>query len=200
MENPTPAVAAPAVIVPAVTTETETPKPEGTDVPKEGETVQIPAAELATIRKALADANEEAKNRRLEIERRDREAHAAEEARLAKQGEFETLAKTRETERDEVKTQLQNRDERIQRYEAIVGQDLEARTKDWPKEVKDLIPSGENVDALTRLENINRLAPLAAQLMNAPARPGNGAGPVAVGARTVDDQAAKDASRRSFAF
>src|SRR6266700_592787 len=93
---------------------------------------------------------------------RDAEAKAkadAEAARLKKKGEFEELAKQHEKRIQE----LEPIAESYTRLASTMNTQIEAEIKDWPPEVKSLVP-GSDVPVESRLEHMNRLRPLLEKL------------------------------------
>lgn len=187
----------------ATTDETPTTDAPTTETPADtGDEVKLSKADFEAMQSALRKANKEAETRRKELERIADEQAAAKETELAEQGKHQELAQKREKERDDARAEVQERDAKLSRYEEILGGNIEAQTKDWPEEVKALIPAGDGVDALARLEAVTKLSPLAEQLMDAPAKPGNGAGPTPGGIKPEDKEAARRAQagalRRNF--
>jgi hypothetical protein len=66
----------------------------------------------------------------------------------------------------------------------IVTASIDAETKDWAKEVKDLIPA--DADVLTKYAAVERTRALAAKLAGTPPPPGNGPSPKPNGAAGTD--------------
>lgn len=145
--------------------------------------------ELDSANARILELNKENERNRRKQSEFEAAQKKADEDRLAKQGEFETLAKTREGERDTAQSELESAKAQIQRFTEIVSGDLNKRIEKWPDAVKNLVPKADGVDALTRLERIQELEPLALQLMTAPAVGGLRPGPVSngVAALTLDD-------------
>ncbi len=101
----------------------------------------------------------DAKKYRDASESETRAKQAAEEARLAEQGQFKELAAKHEAKVKELEPISQ-------RYSVLATQinaTIEAETKDWPAEVKSLIP-GIETPVESRLEQMARLRPLLAKL------------------------------------
>src|SRR6266702_3268061 len=106
--------------------------------------------------KRLRDEAEEANK----AKRAEAKAKAeAEAARLKKQGEFEELAKQHEKRIQE----LEPIAESYTRLASTINTQIEAEIKDWPPEVKSLVP-GSDVPVESRLEHMNRLRPLLEKL------------------------------------
>lgn len=169
------------------TTETQ----ETTEATATVETVKTPEelkAELEGAQARIAELNKENAKRRKDAEAL--EAAQAEAARKAaeEQGRFKELYDAEQKVVESKSAELESVTAKLAKANEILAADLEARIKSWPDEVKKLIPAGDGVDALTRFEKVSELAPLAERLMNAPARPGNSAGPTPQGGPTKDLQ------------
>jgi len=106
--------------------------------------------------KRLRDEAEEANKLRKAEAKAKTEAEAA---RLKKQGEFEELAKQHEKRIQE----LEPIAESYTRLASTMNTQIEAEIKDWPPEVKSLVP-GPDVAVESRLEHITRLRPLQEKL------------------------------------
>lgn len=162
------------------TTATET--VETTPASVAGKTPEQLQAELETAQKRIHELNKENEKRRKQADEQAKQQQEAEEKRLAEQGEFKTLADQRTAERDAVTAQLETAAGKLLRLNEILSADISRRIEAWPQEVKSLVPDGEGVDALQRLERITELEPLAQRLMKASAPGGNSAGPAPSGA------------------
>jgi hypothetical protein len=109
-----------------------------------------------------------------------REKEEADSLRLKEQAEWEKLANQHEAKVKELAPQLESltaeRDKLREHLAASVAQE----TKDWPKEVKDLLPDTE--DVLLKLDAVARTRALAAKLVGTPPPAGNGPNPRPAGA------------------
>lgn len=118
--------------------------------------------EAADRRKALADAEVAAK--------------AAEEATLANQQQWQTLAEKRRGEIDALTPKAELADS----LSALVAAQYEAEIKDWPQTVKDMAPSAD-ASILVKLEWMQKAKPLALELMgDKTPQAGNGRRPTPV--------------------
>jgi hypothetical protein len=137
---------------------TETPAGRIEDLPEFAQAIiKDLRRESATRRKALDDA--------------EKAAGLVADAKLAEQNEWKTLAEQRAAKVAELEPQTA----KLAAYEKLLGEQLDAELKAWPKEVLELAPVA--TDTLTRLEWVNRSRPLAARLMATPPANGNGPGP-----------------------
>jgi len=124
----------------------------------------------------------------------DEAAQAAEEARLKEQNQFKELAEkasTRVKELEPVK-------ERYEQLSTLLADQIKAQTKDWPKEVKDLLPS-DDTPIEVRYSQVQKLQSLAIQLADkAQAQqraslPGNTPGP-----RQANQEQSRDQQKQEF--
>ena len=135
---------------------------------------------IARLRSEAEEANKQKKA----------EAHAKQaalEARLREQGEFKQLAEKHEARVKE----LEPIQESYTRLAEQINAQIAAETKDWPTEVKSLVPD-INVPVESRLEQVAKLRPLIAQLTQQ-ARgqaPGNRPNPPAQGQPSREDMIA----------
>jgi len=106
--------------------------------------------------KRLRDEAEEANKLRKAEAKAKAEAEAA---RLKEQGEFKALAEKHETRVKE----LEPIAESYTRLASTMNAQIEAEIKDWPPEVKSLVPASD-VPVESRLEHMNRLRPLLEKL------------------------------------
>lgn len=175
--------------VEAVTTETV----EDVETGKDGKpfdperaqaTIEKLRAEIKTLKPVATEAE------RLKQERADAEAAQAEAQRKAaeEQGKFKELYEAETAKVTNSTNELTAAQEKLTRYDSLLAADIDNRIKGWPEEIAALIPSGDSVDALTKMEAISKLEPAAQRLMKAPAPGGNGAGPVASGMPDATDQ------------
>ena len=192
-----------APATPAAETVAVAPEPAKVVVVETTQTPEQLKSELAGAQARIHELNKENEKRRKAQEAADAAAKTADEARLAEQGEFKTLAETRTAELAAATASLTSATDKLTRLDTIVGADIEKRVAAWPDEVKVLIPKADSADALTRLERVTELEPLATRLMTAKPAAGNSAGPVPGGARTPEmqkeaQQAQANATRRAF--
>jgi chromosome segregation ATPase len=120
------------------------------------EDLQRQLAELqAKNAEFLADNQKYREERRLQNEA----AKAAEQQRLKEQGEFKQLA---EQSAARVK-ELEPVQERYTALSGLLADQIKAQIKDWPKEVKDLLP-GDDTPIEVRYSQVQKLQTLATQL------------------------------------
>lgn len=126
-------------------------------------------------------------SRRKAVTEAEKAAALAAEKQLEQQAEWKTLAEQRAAKVQELEP-LQGK---LAAYEKLLGTQLDAELKAWPKEVLELAPA--NADMLTRLEWVARSRPLAEKLMATPPANGNGPGPKPAGqaGQKVQDDAAR---------
>lgn len=148
-------------------TPTNTPPPGQTPPPPQGQTTasgpsqqQTPITSLPVdiqdyIGRLRAEAEDANKQRKAEAKAKQE----AEAARLKKQGEFEELAKQHEARVKE----LEPIQESYTRLSTTINAQIEAEIKDWPPEVKSLVP-GPDIPVESRLEQVARLRPLLEKL------------------------------------
>jgi hypothetical protein len=165
-----------------------------------GKTPEQLAADLESAQRRIHELNKENEKRRKQAEEQERQQRTAEEKRLAEQGEFKSLAATREAERDAAQAELQSAAAKLARLNEILSADIAKRIEAWPLEVRGLVPDGEGVDALQRLERITELEPLAQRLMKAAAPGGNSAGPVPSAAPALTIEQIKQKKRESSEY
>jgi len=139
------------------------------------EDLQRQLAELqAKNAEFLADNQKYREERRLQNEA----AKAAEQQRLKEQGEFKQLA---EQSAARVK-ELEPVQERYTALSGLLADQIKAQIKDWPKEVKDLLP-GDDTPIEVRYSQVQKLQTLATQLASQSQQqqraslPGNKPGP-----------------------
>jgi phage host-nuclease inhibitor protein Gam len=113
-------------------------------------------ADIQDYIKRLRDEAEEANKLRKAEAKAKQEAEAA---RLKEQGEFKALAEQHEARVKE----LEPIAESYTRLASTMNANIEAEIKDWPPEVKSLVP-GADVPVESRLEHMNRLRPLLEKL------------------------------------
>jgi hypothetical protein len=122
-------------------------------------TVTVTKAEFDRITRSLADANKEAKDRRLKLDQLEADQKKADEERLQKQGEFQALAESRGTELETVKTQLKATSDEVASLRELANQQVDEAIASWPDEMKALVPNAESTDPLTRLQAMQKAKP-----------------------------------------
>lgn len=151
-----------------------------TTPPAQGATSASQGDQSSTSRSAeeLERKNAELMRENAEYRRKAREREAAQQAadeqRQKEQGDFKALAEKRETRVKELEPIAASYSKLA---EQITAQ-IEAEIKDWPAEVKSLVP-GTDVPVESRLEHIARLRPLLEklQVQARGSQPGNGPNP-----------------------
>jgi regulator of replication initiation timing len=117
---------------------------------------QFPSEALRFEFEALRREN---RNLRDRFKEQERAAQTAEQQRLAEQGQYKELA-----EKHEVRVkELEPIAESYTRLALTMNAQIEAEIKDWPPEVKSLVPSAD-VPVESRLEHMTRLRPLLEKL------------------------------------
>jgi hypothetical protein len=109
--------------------------------------------------KVIADLRKENAAHRNKAKEQERLAQEAEAERLRQQGEYKALAEKHETRVKE----LEPIAESYTRLASTMNAQIEAEIKDWPPEVKSLVPAAD-VPVESRLEHMNRLRPLLEKL------------------------------------
>jgi len=124
---------------------------------------------IKRLRKEAEDANDAIK-----AEKKAKEQ--AEQERLKQQGEWQKLAESAQTELGQLKPELDTLKTRYKTVSDLVVSSFKETIKDWPKEVKDLLPGqGDDSDPVEWIAAVNKYKPLAEKLKAAPPVAGNGA-------------------------
>lgn len=110
--------------------------------------------------------------------KRDEAERKAAEQRATEQGQWEQLARDREQQIAQLTTQA----ERAERYSKTLHTRIDSEIKDWPSEVKDLVPAADG-DPDARQGQVEKLRPLIAKLQGERLR-GTPAGPRGAGNTT----------------
>jgi predicted nuclease with TOPRIM domain len=128
-------------------------------------------------------------NKKYRDERRKQEEinKAAEEARLKEQGEFKQLAEKHQARVNE----LEPVQERYTDLSALLAEQIKAQSKDWPKEVKDLLPS-DDIPVEVRYAQVQKLQSLVNTMQQKANLPGNGPNP------KPSNGSAKEAAQSAF--
>lgn len=136
------------------------------------------ARQLAEAQAKLNEVLADNQKYRKERQEQATAAQAAEQQRLKEQGEFKQLAEQASARVKE----LEPVQERYTALSTLLSGQIKAQTKDWPKEVKDLLP-GDDVAIEVRYEQVQKLQTLATQLASQSQQqqraslPGNKPGP-----------------------
>ncbi|SRR5579875_2813694 len=146
---------------------------EGNSTPQAGSGTQNTPS-VDDLLRQIKDLRTENAAHRKKAQEQAQAAQAAEEARLVEQGEFKKLAEKYEARVKELEPVAQS----YQRLAEQIHAQIESEIKDWPREVKDLVP-GSDSPAESRLEQIARLRPLLEKLQQQARSqsPGNGPTP-----------------------
>jgi hypothetical protein len=115
------------------------------------------------------------RERELAATKAQKDKEAAEAESLKEQQKFKELASQHEAKLAELGPQVETLTAERDRLVAIVTAAIDAETKDWAKEVKELLPDG--ADVLTRYAAVERTRGLAARLQATGPLPGNGPNP-----------------------
>lgn len=108
-----------------------------------------------------------------------KDKEAAEAEKLKEQAEWKTLAEQHEGRVKELEPQIEAIKAERDALAEIVTARVAAEIKDWPAEVKALIPDDGGL--LVRLAAVEKARPIAAKLIEAPKVPGNGYDPRPLG-------------------
>ncbi len=136
------------------------------------------------VQRVIADLRKENAAHRKKAKEQEEQAQAAEQERLRQAGEYKQLAEQHEKRVKE----LEPIQESYTRLAEQINAQIVAEVKDWPTEVKSLVPD-TNVPVESRLEQVAKLRPLIAQLTQQ-ARgqaPGNRPNPPAQGQPSRED-------------
>jgi hypothetical protein len=180
-QNTDPPGQAPGSSVPPGQAPNQTPPQAG------GDSQQQQSLSQEDIQRIIADLRKENAAYRKKAKEQEEQAQAAEQARLAEQGQFKELATKHEARVKE----LEPIQESYTRLAEQINAQIAAEVKDWPSEVKSLVPD-TNVPVESRLEQVAKLRPLIAQLTQQ-ARgqaPGNRPNPPAQGQPSREDMIA----------
>jgi hypothetical protein len=149
-----------------------------------GDSQQQQSLSQEDIQRIIADLRKENAAYRKKAKEQDEAAQAAEQERLRQAGEYKQLAEQHEKRVKE----LEPIQESYTRLAEQINAQIAAEVKDWPTEVKSLVPD-TNVPVESRLEQVAKLRPLIAQLTQQ-ARgqaPGNRPNPPAQGQPSRED-------------
>lgn len=111
-----------------------------------------------------------------QTEAQEKAEREAAEKKALEDGEFRKVIDAKETEL----SSLRPKAELAVELSTFVNETIDAEIKEWPDEVKTLVPDAADVQA--RAAEVKKLRPLAAKLSTAPPRPGNGRDPKPAGA------------------
>jgi hypothetical protein len=130
------------------------------------------------IQDYIKNLRKEAETSRKELDAKAKADQALEQQRLKEQGEWRTLA---EQNAVQVKELVPIKEE-YEQLSALMADQIKTQIKDWPKEVKDLLPSDET-PIRVRYSQVQKLQALAnqlkdqAQTQQRASLPGNRPGP-----------------------
>lgn len=149
---------------------------------------------IEELQRQIADLRKENASHRKKNKDAEDAAALAEQKRLAEQGEFKQLA-------DKHAARILELEPISQSYSKLAEQinaNIEAEIKDWPTEVKALVPGIETA-VEQRLEQMNRLRPLLEKLQTTArgSQPGNRPNPAQASPQATK-QALLEANRASF--
>lgn len=139
------------------------------------------------IQRIIADLRKENAAYRKKAKEQEEQAQATEAERLRQAGEYKQLAEKHEARVKE----LEPIQEGYTRLSEQINEQLKAEIKDWPPEVKNLVPD-TSVPVEARIEQVAKLRPLIAQLTQQ-ARgqaPGNRPNPTPQGQPSREDMIA----------
>lgn len=122
------------------------------------------------IQELISTLRNENKEKRETLKAQETARQQQEQEELRKQGEFQKLAEQHEQRVKELEPTV----ERYTKLSDIVNEQIKAEVKDWPAEIKDLLPD-KSAPVEDRLKSLEKLRPLVERL-NTQARgqtPGN---------------------------
>lgn len=148
---------------------------------------ETPNVSIEDLQRQIKELRNENASHRKKFKDQEEANSAAEQARLAEQGQFKELAAKHEArvkQLEPVETSYKALSERV-------NSQIDTQIKDWPAEVKSLVPSSET-PVEQRLEQLERLRPLVEklQLQAKGQQPGNAPNPKPAG--QVGDQTPQD--------
>ena len=173
-----------------------TPPAHGANSGSHGDQSPTDNLSAEVLRSLLADKEAEhakvlADNQKYRKERQDQKAaeqareaqeKAKQEAALREQNQFKELAEQYGTEVQ----QLKPFQERYTALSTLLGDQIKAQVKDWPKEVKDLLPDNDT-PIEDRYAQVQKLQAFVDKLQAQIRQPGHGPNPKPVGDPTQDD-------------
>lgn len=126
------------------------------------------------IQDMITGLRNENKDKRKTIDAIEAEKKLAEEQKLREQGEFQKLAEQHQARVKELEPTV----ERYQKLSDLVHEQIKAQVKEWPDEVKTLVPD-KNTPVEERLTALEKLKPLAEKfaVQARGAQPGNAPNP-----------------------
>ena len=146
------------------------------------------------LQRQIAELRKENASHRRKFQEQTQAAQVAEEARLKEQGQFKELA---EQHAARVK-ELEPVQERYTQLSTLLADQIKAQTKDWPKEVKDLLPDSETPIEV-RYSQVQKLQALASKVADQTQQqqraslPGNTPGP-----RQANQEQSRDQQKEEF--
>lgn len=135
--------------------------------------------------KVIEDLRKEQASNRNKLKTQETAQAKAEEERLKKQGEYQTLAEQREAELNAVKPQLETIEGKYNTLAGLLGKQIEDTIKDWSPDDKAFDP-GKDAALEARLAWFNKAKDIVDKRHGAPARPGNRPNPPAAGGNGKD--------------
>jgi hypothetical protein len=169
-------------------TPTPTPQPDPAPAPTPqppptpGETgVQIP-------KQRFDEVNERMKTAEAELQKLRDAQKTADDERLANEKKFEELAQKRTTERDEWKTKSDEAAARAEALETRLHAIADERVKALPEKLRARVPEADKAGADARLEKIEELEAVLAEVPTQPVPPGLGRAPKPAGGANPKQQ------------
>jgi DNA repair exonuclease SbcCD ATPase subunit len=158
------------------------PAPTPQPPPTPGETgVQIP-------KQRFDEVNERMKTAEAELQKLRDAQKTADDERLANEKKFEELAQKRQTERDEWKAKAEQMTADLAALEERMHRIADERAKALPEKLQARIPAADKAGAGARLEKIEELEAVLAEVPHAPPAPGLGRAPKPAGAPNAKQQ------------
>jgi small-conductance mechanosensitive channel len=148
--------------------------PAPTPPPSGDEDVKIPKARFDEV-------NDRMKKAEAEAERLRKAQAEADEKRLEDEKKFEDLATKRASERDEWKGKAEEATGRIAALEQRLHAIADARVTELPEKLRERVPAADKAAAEARLEKIEELLAVLAELPTPSVPRGNAPAPKAVG-------------------
>jgi hypothetical protein len=169
--------------------------PAPTPPPSGDEDVKIPKARFDEV-------NDRMKKAEAEAERLRKAQAEADEKRLEDEKKFEDLATKRAAERDEWKGKAEGEGKRAADMEARLHRIADTRVDALPEKLRARVPAADKAGALERLEKVDEIEAVMAELPTASVQLGNTRAPKAAGpaGSAEADRAARAAQERTLSF
>jgi hypothetical protein len=155
--------------------------PSPPPTPGDSTGVQIPKARFDEV-------NDRMKSAEAELERLRGAQKAADDERLANEKKFEELAVKRTAERDEWKGKAETAEARARDLDARLHRIADERVRALPEKLRARVPEADKAGADARLEKIEELEAVLAEVPTQPVPPGLGRAPKPAGGANPKQQ------------